>query len=187
MGTKISEFTTIDKSDVETNKEKLWFPTYCENPINNESNFKVKIADVISSGGSGGPGEKVVYDRLVDLSVAAMAPRPAQLLLDNVSYDVIYGYMTFTSVERAAIVPIFTGDEYKNNGYLKEAWSFAKYGSDNYNGLIVMSTYTNEKWIPLYFEAPAGKKIIAIGIKGEAYSWQAPLQNMRKLLFGINK
>lgn len=164
MGTKISEFTTLDKDNVASNKDNLWFPTYCANPIKNESNFRVSLGSIMN--GTGGAYNMELISQKWEGSARY---NPLCLLAENVNYDIITGSVTVAGTDGdMTILPIYTGDTYRNSSYKLDFSSFMNFNEsdDHYKKWVNIDQHANAITVPFCFEAPAGKKLIGVGIKG---------------------
>lgn len=165
MGTKISEFTTLDKDSVAAKKNELWFPTYCENTYNNESNFKVSLGSIMNGTGGGAYNMELISQKWEGFDRC----NPICLLAENVNYDIITGSITVAGTDGyMTILPIYTGDTYRNSSYILDFSSFMNFNesNDHYKKWVNIDQHANAITVPFCFEAPAGKKLIGIGIKG---------------------
>lgn len=167
MGTKISEFTTLDKANVASNKDKLWFPTYCENAINNESNFRVSLGSIMNGTGGGAYNMELISQKWE----GSARCNPLCLLAENVNYDIITGSVTVAGTDGdMTILPIYTGDTYRNSRYNLDFSSFMNFNEsdDHYKKWVNIDQHTEAITVPFCFEAPADKKLIGVGIKGSS-------------------
>jgi len=171
MGTKISEFTTLDEVEVASYKDNLWVPTYCDcaDPINNESNFRVSLGSIMNGTGGGAYNMELISQKWE----GSARNNPLCLLAENVNYDIITGSITVAGTDGdMTILPIYTGDIYRNSNYNLDFSSFMNFIESNvhYKKWVNIDHHANAITVPFCFEAPAGKKLIGVGIKGSSKS-----------------
>lgn len=156
MGTKISEFIDLTSDEVETNKEHIWIPTYVDQAVRDNNNFRIKVSDIKGNGGNS--GELLLQH--VNESSGCIYAKEILSSIDNKSE--LYGTFQINVISGdVAIIPIYEGESYQSFSPGSSSWSWA-----NESGRPHVYTSSGEHTIPFHFGMHNGKKIIAIGIKG---------------------
>lgn len=183
MGTKISEFIDLTSNEVETNKEHIWIPTYVDQAVRDNNNFRIKVSDIKGNGGSGN-GISLIASSSNNYPISGAEHRtPFCIWFDNLNYDVVFGTLNDDTSQSFAIIPIFTGDAYKNGDTIASSWGFVT--DSEHKDKYVLTTKSSDFTYGIHFEAPANKKLIAIGIKGTGTATTPNFSSY--VLFGLNK
>ena len=161
MAKKISELTTYEGTPTTSSDDVI--PV-----VQNGTTKIISLGNILTAASSGGAYNMELISQKWEGSARYNA---LGLLAENVNYDIITGSVTVAGTDGdMTILPIYTGDTYRNSSYKLDFSSFMNFNEsdDHYKKWVNIDQHANAITVPFCFEAPAGKKLIGVGIKGSS-------------------